>query len=221
MAQVVGVLAGLATIAALILGIRQLVLASRAFRADQEDRLLQLERHKAEQLEATQQREEARRASEERHRATIFTALRIELETIQRSADQDLEEFQLHTRNRPRTQAVSNEGEPGFKRSFVWTPLPMSTLEQAIYEAYLLGLTKEQLQSLQDLRLRLIRINSHIDAKISVMSALVQNTVGQMLEQYTQMWAGVRSDNLNSIVTDELRKMSGECATIIKWLPKE
>lgn len=75
--------------------------------------------------------------------------------------------------------------ESGFKRSFDWTPLPMSTVEQAIHEAYLLNLTKEQLESLQDLRLGLLRVNSHIAAKISVMSALVDNTVEQMREAYS------------------------------------
>ncbi len=216
-----GFLASLAAIIGVPVLFYQIRLARTVFRAEQADRTAQLERHQKEQLDNLKQHEADREASAKRHRATILAALQIEVETIQRGAEQDLEEFDLHVTNTPRTQAFSNEGEPGFKRSFVWTPLPMSTIEQAIHEAYLLGLTKEQLKSLQDLRLRLLRINSHIDAKISVMSALVHTTVEQMRELYTQMWAGVRSDNLNSIVATELRQMPDDWAKIIAWLPKD
>jgi len=215
-----GLLANLATVFGVPFLIYQIKLARDAFGAEQKDRTDQLERHQTEQSDSLKRRETEEAERAERHRATILSALQIEVETINRATIEDLEDFDLHVRNTPRTQAASNETEFGFKRSFVWTPLPMSTVEQAIHEAYLLNLTKDQLESLQVLRLKLLRVDSHNAAKISVMSALVDNTIEQMREAYTTRWAGVRADNLNAILRTELGQVQSVCAKIIKWLPK-
>ncbi len=217
----VGFFASLAAIFGVPVLFYQIRLARTAFKADQEDKKKQLERHQNEQLNALLRHKAEESTREKRHRTTILSAFQTEVEIIHRGAEQDLEDFELHSRNTPRTQAASNESEVGFKRSFVWTPLPMSTIEQAIHEAYLLDLTKEQLESLQDLRLRLLRINSHVDAKIAVMSVLVDTTVDQMQIMYSHRWAGVRADNLNEILRTELRQMESVRGKIIEWLSKD
>ncbi len=88
-----------------------------------------------------------------RHRAmqrrTILVGLKAELKGTRETASQDVTTF-----------AAGTEG--------TWTILPHTSVEQAVMEAGLLDLTLEQIIALHELRLRILRANSLVNARWAV-----------------------------------------------------
>ncbi len=108
-------------------------------------------------------------------RATILSALRVQVELIRRSVATDLNRFWLRNLTpdvQPFVQLREAIGEQAYAAAFVWTPLPANTIEQAIQEANLLGLSDEEIRSLQELQLVILRGNTAVNTKFEVLLGL-------------------------------------------------
>ena len=123
-------------------------------------------------------------------------------------------------------------GDMAYYRSFVWTLLPTSTIEETLQEADLLGLQKTQVEDLQSLRLRILRANSLVPAKTALLPVLVQIKTaaapGQSIgveqtqaqpgiEQYYR-WVDMRMDRLNEDIQSEFTDILNDCNKITQWL---
>lgn len=205
------IIAGVVSIAGVILSIlqagRQIGLASRqiglATTALAEDR-------------------EERKAQREQRRAALEASLRAEVQAIHSTADADLNDFEGHNASHPRIQqhpsARAVEGENRYWFSFPWTPLPDAAIVEAIREAGLLGLTAAQIQKLQDLRTRIVRINGLVQYKVNLYPALMLSDVPRHLPDIyrERPWAEDKAANLNNDMKMEVHAVLVDCAEILK-----
>jgi hypothetical protein len=186
-----GLLASVAAILGAPILIYQLYLARDAFVGDQTER-------------------EGRRQNQ---RVTILGALRAQVRMIQESVTTDLNRFSLNHITpdvQPFVRLRENMGPLPYAFTFVWTPIPANTVEQAIYEAHLLGLSDAEVESLQELQLMVLKANTVVNTKFEALSALVAVHGGPMT---------VASDFMNRAVEDQFNKIDALCTRIAEWIP--
>jgi len=96
---------------------------------------------------------------------------------------------------------------------------PGRGIVEAIREAGLLGLTAPQIQKLQSLRTRILRINALVHYKANLYAALM---VAGTPREYTLIdgdrpWAEDKAANLNNVMEFEVQVVLVECAEAMKW----
>lgn len=165
----------------------------------------------------------------ERQRDTVLWSLRAEISAIRMAVEMDLKEFQPSDMSIPRVKKAAQDmqaeqaiGEMAYYRSFAWTSLPTSTIEQALREADLLGLTAVNVKGLQGLRIRILKANSLVPAKTAVLPILLaggepyQAQPGLQLNPYR--WVDIKADRFNENIRNEFTGILNECNEITEWL---
>lgn len=155
------------------------------------------------------EREERR----QNQRLTIIGALRAQVRMIWESVTIDLNRFSLNhfaPDIEPFVRLRENMGPLPYAATFVWTPIPVDTVEQAIHEAHLLGLSDEQVNSLQELQLMVLKANTAVNTKFEVLSALAAAHGGPMT---------VASDFINRSIENQYREIDALCTRIAEWIP--
>ncbi len=132
-------------------------------------------------------------------KATTFTALRIEIDTIHGATEKALGDFE-------KTQYSSPNPEQD-QRYFVWPLLPSSTIEQALRETFLLELNDDQIKALQDLRLKILYVNQLVNARVGTLPLAADN-MGQVLIRH-----------LNLEINNRTSRIREACSAILRWLP--
>ncbi len=156
-----------------------IVVAYLAYRADRRDRV----------------------ESRKNLKATTFTALHIEVDTVHGATEKTIENFN-------KTQYSSPNPEQD-QRYFVWTLLPSSTIEQALREAFLLELNRDQIEALQDLRLQILYANQLVNAKIGTLPSVASNLAEGLVR------------HLNTEMYNRMGRIEQASSAILKWLPDE
>lgn len=178
---------------------------------------------------AADEEDRVRQATErQQQRDTLLTALRLEVDAIKKSVELDLRLFNPTTgmqdeRAKQRLTAWQVEKEAAYHRSYVWTPLPFGTVEQAIHETHLLKLTLEQVVDLQDLRHGILRANAASTAKTTVLPTLMQGAFGEhqgLSLSYSRL-VDAKADDLNIDVQEEFRLVGNLYTNIITWIEKQ
>jgi hypothetical protein len=110
-----------------------------------------------------------------------------------------------------------------FPLSFTWTALPDATVVEAIREAALLGLTTPRIRKLQDLRTRILRINSLVQYKANLYPALMLANVSRHMGTTSgdNPWGQDKAALLNNAITTEVKDVLVDCLEILKWLKAE
>lgn len=161
----------------------------------------------------------ARAAQRAERRASLLTALRAELRAIQSAAELDYGEYKGYDQSNPRVeQGVSGqriEGERRHRLGFPWTPLPDDTINQAIGEAALLGLTSH-IEKLNSLRGRILRVNTLVRYKMGLFSALMQAEVAKQFQLHTDHWAEEKGWILNNAIEAEVHSIIHDCKAILE-----
>ena len=139
-------------------------------------------------LEQRREQEENRR----RQRQSLLYALRIEVTTIHTAVDHSVKEFAMAAQDR--------------QMYFVWPPLPVTTIEQSLQEAFLLGWTNEQLEELQNLRLRILHSNTLVNAKNNTLPWVEHSTVA-LAAKYA-----------NEELRLKFLEILATCEKILRWL---
>lgn len=164
-----------------------------------------------------------RAAQREQRRAALLASLQAEVQAIHSAADADLNDFKRQNISHPRIaqnpSASAVEGEFRYRLSFPWTPLPDAAIVEAIREAGLLGLTTPQIQKLQALRTRILRINALVRYKANLYPALMlADTPRQDPRVYGDgPWAEDKAVVLNNAIEIEARGVMADCAEVMKW----
>lgn len=237
-ANIATILASTATIIAIFIFIKQIRVGNQQTRIAQAALRAELRQIGIAQSALNEDREE-RRKQRDRQRDTILGSLRAEISAIRTTVDMDLKAFQPSDMSIPQVKKAAHDmrvehaiGEMAYYRSFVWTSLPTSTIEQALREAELLSLIATQVEALQNLRLRILRANSFANAKIALLPALVQISTAVFprgasegdptqalpgLEQYYR-WVDIKADRLNENIQIEFTGILNGCNKISEWL---
>ena len=237
-ANVATILASMATIIAIFFFIKQIRVSNQQTKIAEAALRAELRQIGIAQSALNEDREE-RKEQRRRQRDTILGSLRAEISAIRTAVDMDLKGFQPSDMSIPQVEKAAHDmrvehaiGDMAYYRSFVWTSLPTSTIEQALREAELLDLTVIQVEALQNLRLRILRANSFGDAKIALLPALVQiSTAAPLggafegdptqaqpgLEQYYR-WVDIKADRLNENIQIEFTGILNGCNKISEWL---
>jgi len=139
---------------------------------------------------AEQRREQAEGRTS--RRATILFAVRIEITTIHMAVDRNLQRFAGAAQD--------------LRMYFVWPPLPVSTVEQSIQDAYLLRLTPEHLEALQSLRLHIVHVNAFTDAKNHTLPSVETGAVAQAVTR------------MNEEIQARFSEIRDECTRMLEWL---
>jgi hypothetical protein len=134
---ITGIFANLATIAAIGFLVWQIKIAVEQTRLAREA------------MREEHNRREAERAQE---RDALLMALGLEVHAIRESMDLDERLFRptvglQDDQAKARHIAVTTEGQAGYTRGYAWTSLPFGTVERAIREGNLLGLTIGQTEA--------------------------------------------------------------------------
>jgi hypothetical protein len=132
----------------------------------------------------------------------MFTALRAEVETIRDASESDYKTWD----NTPQTSATGED-----RRYYVWGPLPSSIIGQALQEAFLLELNREQIRTLQDLRLKILRVNLLAQSKPSSLPRSVEELA------FSAPAAFAYSSSVD--IRNRMAKIAESCSEILKWLP--
>lgn len=162
-------------------------------------------------------------AQRERQREALLAALKAEVHAIRDAADADLSDFEGYNVSHPRIQqnpsARAVEGENRYWFSFPWTPLPDAAIVEAIREAGLLGLTSSQIQKLQAVQTRILRINGLVQYKVNLYPALMLSNIPRhMPDIYRERpLAEDKAANLNNSMKIEVHAVVVDCAEILKW----
>jgi hypothetical protein len=90
-----------------------------------------------------------------------------------------------------------------------WTILPHTSVEQALIEAGLLALTPEQIVGLHELRLRILKANSLVNANLTVPRSIP----GPQGEAFRG-----RRDRLGRQIQDQFESITGLCDTLLARL---
>lgn len=165
-----------------------------------------------------------RAAQTEQRRSALLTALRAEVETIRSAADADLTDFKGSNLSHPRIaqnpSARAVEGVARYWYSFPWTPLPDAAIVEAIRKAGLLGLTAPQIQKLQLLQTRILRINALVQYKANLYPALMLTNIDRHMPDIyrDRPWAEDKAANLNNATEFEAHAILADCAEVQKWL---
>lgn len=106
-------------------------------------------------------RQGRRRIRDDRQKA-LWTALRLDVGSIQEIANADLRRFAEPDEVTPHEKPRNPE------HPFVWTPLSADTVSQAIYEAGLLRLNEGDIEILQGFRNQIVGVNANIHAYFAV-----------------------------------------------------
>lgn len=160
---------------------------------------------------------EERTAQSERRRATLLAALHTELQAIRSAADADLSAYSVYNLSNPRAASRATEGEVRYRLSFVWTPLLCDTIEEAINEAALLRLMAPQIDKLQGLRGRILRVNTLVNHKASLFPALMQAEPPREIGYGERHWAEDKAVVLNNEIERESRAIVPDCDVILGW----
>jgi hypothetical protein len=123
-------------------------------------------------------------------RRAILLGLRTELMGTRRTADQDMTAF------------VHDAGG-------VWTILPHTSIEQALFEAGSLGLTGEQIVGLHELRRVILRANSLVSAKLAAPGSVSGNRTAH---------SGTERDRFSREIRDQCEKITGLCDNLLAHL---
>lgn len=157
----------------------------------------------------------------EHQRQALLTALQHEIRLIESVAEGDLDDYGGYggtARSRGDAGGRHVEGEGRYRLAFPWTPLPDSSMEQAIREAGLLGLSAAQIQRIQSLREKIRRVNTLVLHKANLLSALIQASIPRNPTLPGELpWAHHRAVNLNNAIIDELSGIRKECIEINRW----
>ena len=103
-----------------------------------------------------------------------------------------------------RDVTASGPGDAG-----AWTILPHTSVEQALIEAGLLGLTSEQIVGLHELRLRILKANSLVSARL----VAPRSTSGNRAEP-----PGTGEDRLGRETRDQFETITGLCNNLLTHL---
>ncbi len=166
-----------------------------------------------------------RKRQRERQRNSIFSSLKAEIAAIRKTVDEDLNRYPGSS-GIPRAKEAQAQkqgedliGNMAYYRSFIWTTLPTSIIEQALREADLLILTAEHLEELQNLRQRILRADSLVPAKTAILPLLLESGYqGGGAEQTPSRWVDIKADNLNGNIETAFKAILNECNEIAKWL---
>lgn len=166
---------------------------------------------------------EEREAQREQRRTALEASLQAEVQAIHSTADADLNDFEGHNASHPRAKqnpsARAVEGETRYWFSFPWTPLPDAAIVEAIREAGLMGLTTAQIQKLQALRTRILRINALVQYKANLYPALMLSHIPRHTPDIyaDRPWAEDKAANLNNDMKMEVHAVLVDCAEVLKW----
>ncbi len=156
-------------------------------------------------------------------RKTLWITLRTEVTSVLDGAMSNLGRFHPVMHGSPEEEQSFRDreiqGEPAYIRSFVWTPVPIETLERIMGEIHLLGLTLEEIQGFHDLRLKILKVNALALAKTAVLRSLVQGGLSprQLSSEYHR-WVEIEADQLNSNIWHEFNQIVNACNRISEWL---
>lgn len=205
--------ANLATIFAVVLLIRQIAIAVEQTRLTRE---------------AIREERERQQAERTQHRAALLRALSLEVHAIRDSIDLDERLLQPTTglqddRAMQRHIAVRTEGESGYRRGYAWTPLPFGTVEKAIGETHLFGLTEKQVTDLLTFRQNILRANALSAAKAAATPAFLvgETAAAQGISLSYRRLVDARMDNFNLQIQDEFRFIRNLSQEIIRWLDEK
>jgi hypothetical protein len=120
-----------------------------------------------------------RRAIRDEHRRTLWTALRLDVGIIEELTSADLQRF------REPDEATPDQPRD-MQQPFVWTPLPVETIQQAIYEAAHLDLRQDDIEALQQFRNRIVRVNANVRAYFVMSWVGATGAAGQGVTQLTR-----------------------------------
>jgi len=157
---------------------------------------------------------------------TLSKALRVEVISILNGANSNFARFRPMNYGNPEEKEAFRDrdvkGEPAYNRSFVWTPIPVNTLERIMGEMHLLGLEPVEVEMLNDLRLKVINFDSLAAAKIALLPGLVQGEVPSRRPSLKwNRWPEMEADQLNVKLENGCHQIGNACREILQWLPGE
>lgn len=156
----------------------------------------------------------------------VLTQLPQEIISILKGANSNLARFRpMNYGNPEEAEAFRDKdvkGEPAYNRSFVWTAIPVSTLQQIMGQIQLLGLKPDETEMLHDLRLKVLNFNSLAAAKVTLLPNLVQGEVPSRLPSLKwNRWEEMEVDQLNLKLNNGCHQIGNACKKIIEWLSKK
>lgn len=156
-------------------------------------------------------------------RKTLWVTLQTEVTSILNGANSNLARFRPVNHGNPQEEEAFQDrdvkGEFAYNRSFVWTSISITTLEQIMGQMHVLDLKPEEIQTLHDLRLQALRVNSLAAAKIALLPNLVQGGVPPRQPSLQwHRWAEMEADQLNLNLENGSHQIGNISNKIAAWV---